>query len=92
MDFLAKTGKTGLMYTVERGIAPESDVAVVSILGYDPFQYEVSRGALEALGAGITIKDGDLALRCNFATLGHENTIIDRRVARVCTAPNSCPN
>ena len=82
MDFLARTGKTGSMYTVGKGIAPESDVAVVSILGYDPFKYYVSRGALEALGAGLTMKDGDLALRCNFATLGPNNTIIDRRVGR----------
>ncbi|MFB0501727.1 MAG: alkaline phosphatase family protein, partial [Candidatus Bathyarchaeia archaeon] len=85
MDFLAKTGKTGIMYTVGKGIAPESDVAVVSILGYDPFKYEVSRGVLEALGAGLTIKNGDLALRCNFATLGDNNTIIDRRVRRSLT-------
>ena len=85
MDFLAKTGKTGLMYTVGKGIAPESDVAVVSILGYDPFKYDVSRGALEALGAGLTMKDGDLALRCNFATLGPNNSIIDRRVGRSLT-------
>ena len=85
MDFLAKTGKTGLMYTVGKGIAPESDVAVISILGYDPFKYDVSRGALEALGAGLTMKDGDLALRCNFATLGLGNKIIDRRVGRKLT-------
>jgi len=85
MDFLAKTGKTGLMYTVGKGIAPESDVAVVSILGYDPFKYEVNRGPLEALGSGLTMKDGDLALRCNFATLGHGNTLIDRRVGRTLT-------
>ena len=85
MDFLAKTGKTGIMYTVGKGIAPESDVAVVSILGYDPFKYEVSRGVLEALGAGLTMKNGDLALRCNFATLGLGNKIIDRRVGRSLT-------
>jgi len=82
MDFLAKTGKTGLMYTVGKGIAPESDVAVVSILGYDPFKYYARRGVFEALGAGLTMEDGDLALRCNFATLGPNNTIIDRRVGR----------
>ncbi len=85
MDFLAKTGKTGLMYTVGKGIAPESDVAVVSILGYDPFKYEVSRGVFEALGASLPMKDGDLALRCNFATLGPNNSIIDRRVGRSLT-------
>jgi 2,3-bisphosphoglycerate-independent phosphoglycerate mutase len=82
MDFLARNGKTGLMYTVGKGIAPESDVAVVSILGYDPFRYNVGRGIFEALGAGLNIKDGDLALRCNFATLGRRKEIVDRRVGR----------
>jgi 2,3-bisphosphoglycerate-independent phosphoglycerate mutase len=85
MDFLAKIGKTGKMYTVGKGIAPESDVAVVSILGYDPLKYNVRRGVLEALGAGITVKEGDLALRCNFATLGSSDIIIDRRVQRSLT-------
>ena len=86
MDFLAKIGKTGLMYTVGKGIAPESDVAVVSILGYDPFKYDVNRGVLEVIGAGLTMKDGDLALRCNYATLGSGNRIVDRRVGRSLTA------
>jgi 2,3-bisphosphoglycerate-independent phosphoglycerate mutase len=82
MDSLAKMGKTGLMYTVGKGMAPESDVAVVSILGYDPFKYHVSRGALEAIGAGLQMENGDLALRCNFASLGSNNNIIDRRAGR----------
>ena len=63
-------------------MAPESDVAVISLLGYDPFKYSTGRGVIEAAGAGLKMKDGDLALRCNFATLGEGKTIIDRRVAR----------
>ena len=82
MDSLAKTGKTGLMYTVRKGVAPESDVAVISLLGYDPFKYSTGRGVIEAAGIGLNMKDGDLALRCNFATLGEGKTILDRRVAR----------
>ena len=82
MDSLAKNGKTGLMYTVGKGIAPESDVAVLSILGYDPFKYYTGRGPLEALGWGVAMKDGDLALRCNFATLSPGNKIVDRRAGR----------
>jgi len=82
MDGLAKNGKTGLMYTVGKGIAPESDVAVISILGYDPFKYSTGRGILEAVGTGIPMKNGDLALRCNFATLGRNWKIIDRRAGR----------
>jgi len=82
LDHLAKNGKTGLMYTVGRGIAPESDVAVISILGYDPFKYSTGRGVLEAVGAGVPMKNGDLALRCNYATLGAGKQIIDRRAGR----------
>ncbi|MEM3562483.1 MAG: alkaline phosphatase family protein [Candidatus Jordarchaeaceae archaeon] len=82
MDLLAKTGKTGLMYTIGKGIAPESDVAVISILGYDPFKYSTGRGIIEAVGAEMKVKDGDLALRCNFATLGPGRQLIDRRAGR----------
>lgn len=82
MNRLAADGKTGLMYTVGKGIAPESDVGVISILGYDPFKYATGRGVLEAVGSGLRMRDGNLALRCNFATLGQGTTIIDRRAGR----------
>jgi 2,3-bisphosphoglycerate-independent phosphoglycerate mutase len=82
LDALAASGKLGLMYTVERGIAPESDVAVMSILGYDPVMYYTGRGPLEAYGAGLRLRDGDLALRCNFATIDSKGRIVDRRVGR----------
>ena len=86
MDSLAKKGKTGLMYTVGKGIAPESDVAVISILGYDPLIYHTGRGIFEAIGTGLSVKNGDLALRCNFATVDTKKRIIDRRVGRDLTA------
>ncbi|MCL2287892.1 MAG: alkaline phosphatase family protein [Candidatus Bathyarchaeota archaeon] len=82
LNTLAQNGKTGLMYTVGKEIAPESDAAVISLLGYDPFKYSTGRGAIEAVGAGIPIKDGDVALRCNFATVREDNTLIDRRAGR----------
>ena len=82
MDRLADRAIMGLMYTLGKGMAPESDVAVVSILGYDPFKYDERRGISEAVGAGLIVKDGDLALRCNFATKGSGNIILDRRVGR----------
>lgn len=85
LDALAKNGKTGLMYTVGKGIAPESDVAVISLLGYDPFKYSTGRGVIETVGAGVDMNDGNLALRCNFATLGEGRNILDRRVARSLT-------
>ena len=83
MDSLARKGKTGLMYPVRKGVAPESDVAVISILGYDPFKYHPARGVIEAVGAGLDFKDGELALRCNFATVDESGKfIVDRRVGR----------
>jgi 2,3-bisphosphoglycerate-independent phosphoglycerate mutase len=82
LDMLAASGETGLMYTVGRGIAPESDAAVISLLGYDPFKYSTGRGVIEVAGAGLDMKDGDLAVRCNFATLGENKKIIDRRAGR----------
>jgi 2,3-bisphosphoglycerate-independent phosphoglycerate mutase len=82
LDSLVKIGKTGIMYTVKKGVAPESDVAVISLLGYDPYKYSTGRGVIEAAGVGLKMKNGDLALRCNFATLGQGKTILDRRVAR----------
>jgi 2,3-bisphosphoglycerate-independent phosphoglycerate mutase len=85
MDTLAKNGEIGLMYSVKKGVAPESDVAVISLLGYDPFKYSTGRGVIEAVGVRLKMKDGDLALWCNFATLGQGKTIIDRRVARTLT-------
>ncbi|MGD6807207.1 MAG: alkaline phosphatase family protein [Candidatus Bathyarchaeia archaeon] len=85
MDLLAKKGQTGLMYTVGKGIAPESDVAVISLLGYDPLKYSTGRGVIEAAGIGLNMKDGDLALRCNFATLGQGKRILDRRAGRTLT-------
>jgi 2,3-bisphosphoglycerate-independent phosphoglycerate mutase len=82
LDRLAKEGRTGLMYTVRKGVAPESDVAVISILGYDPFKYHTGRGPIESYGSGLTVNDGDLALRCNFATIGEKDAILDRRAGR----------
>jgi len=82
MDRLAWNGRTGLMYTVGEGIAPESDVGVISILGYDPFRYSTGRGVLEAVGAGLSMKDGYLAMRCNFATVKGATSIVDRRAGR----------
>jgi 2,3-bisphosphoglycerate-independent phosphoglycerate mutase len=85
LDFLASNGKTGLAIPVKEGIAPESDVAITAILGYDPYHFFTGRGPLEAYGAGLDMNSGDLALRTNFATLGTGKKIIDRRVGRTLT-------
>ncbi len=82
LDTLASHGQIGLMYSVGKGVAPESDAAVISLLGYNPFKYSTGRGVIEAVGAGVAMKDGDLAVRCNFATLGVGTEILDRRAGR----------
>ena len=83
MDRLAKNGIMGQVISVGEGIAPESDIAVFNMLGYK-FQHSdyAGRGVIEAIGIGIDFKDGDLALRGNFATLDNEGQIIDRRAGR----------
>ena len=86
MDELASTGKQGFVYTVGEGIAPESDIGVISILGYDAHKYYTGRGPLESYAEGLEVKDGDLAYRVNFATKEpNSNKIIDRRVGRSLT-------
>lgn len=79
---LTLDGRTGLVQTVGKGIAPESDVAVIAMLGYDPFTYHTGRGVFEVVGSGMRFADGDLALRGNFATGGEGRTIVDRRAGR----------
>ena len=83
IDKLARNGVIGEVISVGKGIAPESDIAVFNMLGYR-FNHEdyAGRGVIEAIGVGVDFKDGDLALRGNFATLDNENTIIDRRAGR----------
>ena len=83
MDILAQKGITGLIHPVEKGIAPESDVAVISLLGYDAHKFYTGRGPLEAFAEGIKVNDGDVAFRVNFATVEKDGvTIKDRRVGR----------
>jgi 2,3-bisphosphoglycerate-independent phosphoglycerate mutase len=81
LDRLAERGRTGTVVTVGEGIAPESDIAVFAILGYDPREEHPGRGVVEAVGVGMGFEDGDLAYRVNFATADWP-TIVDRRVGR----------
>ena len=83
LDKLTKNGVMGEVISVGKGIAPESDIAVFNMLGYK-FQHDdyVGRGVIEAIGVGTDFKDGDLALRGNFATLNDDGVIIDRRAGR----------
>jgi 2,3-bisphosphoglycerate-independent phosphoglycerate mutase len=83
LDRLAKNGTMGEVISVGKGIAPESDIAVFNMLGFR-FQHAnyVGRGVIEAIGVGIDFKDGDLALRGNFATIDDNRIITDRRAGR----------
>ena len=83
LDRLAQQGITGTACTFSPGIAPESDIAVIGLLGYDTNKYYTGRGPLEAFSEGIQIAEGNLALRANFATVDESGrNIIDRRVSR----------
>jgi 2,3-bisphosphoglycerate-independent phosphoglycerate mutase len=82
LDELAQRGETGLMDTIGPGVAPESDAAVMSILGYDVDRYYTGRGPLESHGAGLEVRAGDLAWRANFGTVDSDWKIVDRRVGR----------
>ncbi len=81
LDALVKRGSLGSLYTVGKGIAPESDAGVFSLLGYDPLKTHLSRGVVEAIGAGVQFHNGDLALRAGFATVEGDK-LVDRRVGR----------
>ncbi len=83
LDRLAQKGITGFVYPVAKGVAPESDIAVISLLGYDAAEYYTGRGPLESFAEGLAVNDGDVALRVNFATVEPDGkTIRDRRVGR----------
>ncbi len=88
LDALAGRGSMGQMHTVGEGIAPESDAGVFSLLGYDPLETHLSRGVVEALGAGVEFHDGDLALRAGFATVKGDK-LVDRRAGRNLSTPEA---
>jgi 2,3-bisphosphoglycerate-independent phosphoglycerate mutase len=87
-DQLAQRSDIGLHNPVDWGIAPGGGPAHLAIFGYDPLKYLVKRGALTALGIGFPIKPGDVACRLNFATIGEDGTITDRRAGRIKTELN----
>ncbi|MDM7920004.1 MAG: cofactor-independent phosphoglycerate mutase [Methanosarcina sp.] len=69
MDLIAARGKTGLAKTVPDGFPPGSDVANMSILGYDPATYYSGRAPLEAASMGVALEADDVAFRCNLITI-----------------------
>ncbi len=85
LDQLMKKGVYGLMNSIKRGVIPGSDTSQLNILGYDPYEYYPGRGPLEALGAGMELKHGDIAFRANFGTVNERFEVIDRRAGRIDT-------
>ncbi|MEW5996623.1 MAG: 2,3-bisphosphoglycerate-independent phosphoglycerate mutase [Candidatus Micrarchaeota archaeon] len=82
MDRLAEEGTTGLFCSIGEGMVPGSDTSHLGIFGYDHSRYYPGRGPLEALGARFPLKEGDIALRANFATVDN-GKIQDRRAGRI---------
>ncbi|MCX6776308.1 MAG: 2,3-bisphosphoglycerate-independent phosphoglycerate mutase [Candidatus Micrarchaeota archaeon] len=83
MNALASKGITGIMHTIAPGVIPGSDTAHLALLSYDPHTYYQGRGVYEALGAGLELEDGDIAFRCNFATVNDRMVVTDRRAGRI---------
>lgn len=84
MDGLAKHSEVGLVKTVADGLKPGSDVANLSVLGYDPAIYYSGRSPLEAGSIGIDMKPTDVSLRCNLVTLSDEENYADKTMVDYC--------
>lgn len=82
LDKLAGESQLGLVELVGAGITPGSGPGHLSLFGYDPLKYVVGRGALSAVGIGVKLNAGDVAVRGNFATLGAGRIVDDRRAGR----------
>lgn len=83
LSLLAEKAECGLLDAIGVGVRPTSDVAILNMLGYLPEKYYSGRGPLEALGTGLSLKEGDVCFRVNFATVDSQLKVVDRRAGRI---------